>query len=248
MTTYPDLHGKRVLISGASSGIGTACAEAFLAQGSRVGLHYNTGSVQTLSQRFPALAVPVRGDLGTEEGCISVVQQAAAALGGLDVLVCSAGVWRAAPIAEVTAAQLEEIFQINLFSLFYLVRESVRFLNAASSIVFIGSTAGQRGEAGHSHYAATKGGMHTLCYSLAEELAPRTRVNVVAPGWVRTPMTEETLTPVRERRITAAVPLRRIGEPADVANAVLFLASEAAVHITGEVLSVSGGALIPLPR
>ncbi len=108
-----------------------------------------------------------------------IVQSAVEALVGLDVLVCSAGIWRAASIAEMTATQLEEMFRINLFSLFYLVRESVRYLGEGSSIVFVGSTAGQRGEAGHSHYAATKGGVQTLCFSLAEELAPRTRVNVV---------------------------------------------------------------------
>ncbi len=248
MSIYPDLRGKRALILGASSGIGEACAQAFLGQGCRVALHYYTGSVDALIKRFSELAIPVRGDLATEAGCVSVVENTAQSLGGLDVLVCSAGIWRSAPIAEITAAQLEEMFRINLFSLFYLVRESVRYLGAGSSIVFLGSTAGQRGEAGHSHYAATKGGLQTLCSSLAEELAPRTRVNVVAPGWVRTPMTESTLTPERASAITTRTPLRRIADPQDVANAVLFLASEAARHITGEILSVSGGALIPLPR
>ncbi len=248
MLTYADLRGKRVLVSGASSGIGEACAHAFLAQGCRVGLHYHTRSVQALAGRFPDQSAPVRGNLTTEEGCVAVVDRTATALGGLDVLVCSAGIWRGAPITELTAAELEEMFRINLFSLFYLARESVQYMGAGSSIVLLGSTAGLRGEAGHSHYAATKGGVHALCYSLAVELAPRTRVNVVAPGWVRTPMTEAALTPQREQQITAGIPLSRIGDPQDVANAVLFLASDAARHITGEVLSISGGALIPLPR
>ncbi len=248
MQTYPDLQGKRVLISGASSGIGQACAEAFLAQGSQAALHFHKGSVDALVTHYPTLAVAVGGDLATERGCVAVVAEAVKALGSLDVLVCSAGIWRAAPISEVTAATLDEIFRINLFSLFYLVREALPSLGNGSSIVFLGSTAGQRGEAGHSPYAATKGALQTLCFSLAEELAPRTRVNVVAPGWVYTPMTDTVLTPERAGRIAAGVPLRRIADPQDIANAVLFLASDAARHITGEVLSVSGGALIPLPR
>ncbi len=248
MQTYPDLQGKRVLISGASSGIGQSCAEAFLAQGSQAALHFHQGSVDALVKHYPTLAVAVKGDLATERGCVAVVAEAVKALGSLDVLVCSAGIWRAAPIGEVTAATLDEIFGINLFSLFYLVREALPSLGNGSSIVFLGSTAGQRGEAGHSPYAATKGALQTLCFSLAEELAPRTRVNVVAPGWVYTPMTDAVLTPERAGRIAAGVPLRRIANPEDIANAVVFLASDAARHITGEVLSVSGGALIPLPR
>lgn len=248
MPTYSDLREKRVLVTGASSGIGQACAQAFLEQGSRVALHYHTGSVQALATHHPKSAVAIRGDLATERGCVAVVEGAVQALGSLDVLVGSAGIWRVAPISEVTSAALEEIFRINLFSLFYLVREALPALGSGSSIVFLGSTAGLRGEASHSPYAATKGAIQTLCYSLAEELAPRTRVNVVAPGWVRTPMTEATLTRERAARITVGVPLQRIADPQDVANAVLFLASEGARHITGEVLSVSGGALIPLPR
>ncbi|MDR5696936.1 MAG: SDR family oxidoreductase [Armatimonadota bacterium] len=128
-----------------------------------------------------------------------------------------------------------------------MIRESLPHLGERSSIVLVGSTAGQRGEAGHAHYAASKGGLHALALSLAEELAPRTRVNVVAPGWVRTPMTRTALAE-RGARIVAGIPLRRIAEPEDVAQAVLFLASDASRHITGEILGVSGGALVPMPR
>ncbi|MEW5765169.1 MAG: SDR family oxidoreductase, partial [Acidobacteriota bacterium] len=112
---------------------------------------------------------------------------------------------------------------------------------------FIGSTAGQRGEPGHSHYAGSKGAVQSMVYSLAQELAPDIRVNLVSPGWVRTPMSEEALRQ-REASIVAAVPLRRVAESEDVAAAVLFLASEAGRHFTGADLCCSGGALLPMPR
>ncbi|MDR5696937.1 MAG: SDR family oxidoreductase [Armatimonadota bacterium] len=116
---YRDLRDRRVLVTGASSGIGAACARAFLLQGSRVALHHHTGSVAELAASFPDRGLPVRGDLSGEEGCIIVADAAAAALGGLDVLVCSAGIWEAAPVATIGADQLERMFRINLFSAFF---------------------------------------------------------------------------------------------------------------------------------
>jgi 3-oxoacyl-[acyl-carrier protein] reductase len=116
-------------------------------------------------------------------------------------------------------------------------------------MVFIGSTAGQRGEPGHSHYAGSKAALWGLVQSLAQELAPRVRVNLVSPGWVRTPMAEPALADAgRLERILAGIPLRRVAEPEDVAAVVLFLASPGARHITGADIPVSGGALLPLPR
>lgn len=115
------------------------------------------------------------------------------------------------------------------------------------SLVFIGSTAGQRGEPGHSHYAGSKGAVQSLVYSLAQELAPAVRVNLVSPGWVRTPMAKEALD-ARGEAICRAVPLNRVAEAADVAAAVLFLASDVSRHLTGVDLSCSGGSLLPMPR
>ena len=120
---------------------------------------------------------------------------------------------------------------------------------ARGSVIVIGSTAGQRGEPGHSHYAGSKAALWGLVQSLAQELAPGIRVNLVSPGWVRTPMAEETFNePGRLDRIVKAIPLHRVAEPADVAAAVLFLADERQCHLTGVDLPVSGGALLPLPR
>ncbi|MFT3915592.1 MAG: SDR family oxidoreductase [Anaeromyxobacteraceae bacterium] len=141
------------------------------------------------------------------------------------------------------------MFRVNTFSAFYLVRELFPFLGQQrrGSVIFIGSTAGQRGEAAHGHYAATKGALQSLAMSLAVELAPRTRVNMVSPGWVRTPMAEAELKEIGAD-IAGALPNQRVAEVDDVVHAVLYLASEASGHLVGEDLGVSGGALLVVPR
>jgi 3-oxoacyl-[acyl-carrier protein] reductase len=248
--TYSDLAGRRALVTGASSGIGLGIAEAFLAQGMHVAVQYrsNRGAAEALAARFPG-AVAIGAELGTEEGCVACVREAARALGGLDQLVHAAAIWSEGPIDRISATQLEEIFRVNVFSAFYLVREALPFLGRSGrgNVVFVGSTAGQRGEARHGHYAATKGALQALALSLAVELAPRTRVNVVSPGWVRTPMAEAELRDVGAA-IAATLPNGRVGEVEDVVHAVLYLASEASAHLLGEDLCVSGGALLVVPR
>lgn len=249
--TYSDLAGRRALVTGASSGIGLGLAEAFLEQGMKVAVHYRSqpAPAEELAARFPGRAFPVHADLGTEAGCVACLAESARLLGGLDQLVHNAAMWNAGPIDRITAAQLEEIFRVNVFSAFYLVREALPHLGRAGrgNVVFIGSTAGQRGEAGHGHYAATKGALQSLAQSLAVELAPRVRVNVVSPGWIRTPMADAELREVGEV-IAATLPNRRIGEVEDVVHACLYLASEASGHLVGEDLCVSGGALLVVPR
>ncbi len=248
---YSDLAGRRALVTGASSGIGLGVAEAFLAQGMHVAIHYrsNRAAAEALASRFSGRAAAVGADLGTEAGCVAAVKEAAAALGGLDQIVHSAAIWNEGPIDRITAPQLEEIFRVNAFSAFYLVREALPHLGQAGrgNVIFIGSTAGQRGEARHGHYAATKGAIQSLAMSLAVELAPRIRVNLVSPGWVRTPMADAELREIGAA-IAGALPNRRIGEVDDVVHAVLFLASEASGHLVGEDLCVSGGALLVVPR
>lgn len=248
---YSDLAGRRALVTGASSGIGLGVAEAFLEQGMHVALQFrsNRAAAEALAARFPGRAVAVQAELGSEGGCAACVADAARALGGLDQLVHSAAIWNEGPIERISGPQLEEIFRVNVFSAFYLVREALAHLGrrGRGNVVFIGSTAGQRGEARHGHYAATKGALQSLAMSLAVELAPATRVNVVSPGWVRTPMAEAELAEVGAA-IAGTLPNRRIGEVDDVVHAVLFLASEASAHLVGEDLCVSGGALLVVPR
>lgn len=248
---YDDLAGRRALVTGASSGIGLGIAEAFLEQGMRVAVHYRShrAEAEALAARHPGRAFPVGADLGREADCIACVREAAAALGGLDQIVHSAATWNDGAIGRITADGLEEIFRVNVFSAFHLVREALPLLgrNGRGNVIFIGSTAGQRGEAGHGNYAATKGALQSLAMSLAVELAPAVRVNTVSPGWVRTPMAETVLERVGAD-IAATLPNRRVGEVEDVVHAVLYLASEVSAHLLGEDLGVSGGALLVVPR
>ena len=248
---YLDLEGRRALVAGGSSGIGLGIAEALLEQGMKVAIHYRShkGDAESLAARFPGRGFAVGADLSGERGAVDLVREAAARLGGIDQLVHSAGIWNDGAIGSIEASRLEEIFRINVFSAFYLVREALPMLRrgAPGNLVLIGSTAGQRGEPGHSHYAATKGAIQSLTLSLAVELAPEVRVNLVSPGWIRTPMAEEELATIGPL-IAGALPNRRVGEVADCAHAALFLASQASAHLVGQDICVSGGALLVVPR
>jgi 3-oxoacyl-[acyl-carrier protein] reductase len=235
-----------VLVTGAASGVGLACTKAFLAQGQEVVAHYHTspkGLLPLANSEGPRLRL-VSADLAREEGCKALF----AHLDRVHVLVHCAGVWQPSPIRELEAAQLLRVFQVNTFSAYYLAREAAQRMEQGS-LVFIGSTAGQRGEPHHSVYAGSKAALWGLVQSLAQELAPHIRVNLVSPGWVRTPMASSALEdPDRLERILQGIPLRRVAEPEDVAEVVTFLASERARHITGADIPVSGGALLPVPR
>jgi len=232
--TYPDLRGRSALVTGASSGIGRGIALALVEQGVRVFAQHRT-------QAPPPGCTGVQADLGTEAGCV----EAARAAGSVDLLVHSAGIYTAGPIDRISAETLEEMFRVNTFSAFYLVRELLP--RGLRNVVFIGSTAGQRGEPGHSHYAASKGALQSMMMSIAVELAPRVRVNLVSPGWVRTPMAEESLQRIGPA-LVATIPNRRVAEVDDVANAALYLASDASGHLIGQDIGVSGGALLVVPR
>lgn len=249
--SYSDLAGRRALVTGASSGIGLGIAEAFLEQGMKVALHYRSHreAAEALAARYPGRAFALGADLGSEAACVELVRESAAALGGLDQIVHSAATWNDGAIDRISSAALEEIFRVNVFSAFYLVREALPLLgrDGRGNVIFLGSTAGQRGEARHGNYAATKGALQSLAMSLAVELAPAVRVNVVSPGWVRTPMADAVLSEAGED-IAGALPNRRVGEVEDVVHAVLYLASEASAHTLGEDLGVSGGALLVVPR
>ena len=238
---------KRVVVTGASSGIGLACARAFLAAGDEVVAQYRKGAraAEALREEFGRdRVVPVAADLATEDGCVALVGAAER----FQVLVHSAGIWNDGGIRTLTAANLETMFRTNTFSAYFLAREAARLM-MQGSIVLIGSTAGERGEPGHSHYAGSKAALWGLVQSLAQELAPDIRVNLVSPGWVRTPMAEATFAiPGKLDAIVSAIPLRRVAEPEDVASAVLFLADDRQRHLTGVDLAVSGGALLPMPR
>jgi 3-oxoacyl-[acyl-carrier protein] reductase len=166
--------------------------------------------------------------------------------GGLDVLVNNAGIWEEGPIAALDLERHEHLLRLNVTGAFLCARAALALMEGAAepSIVNVASTAGQRGEAFHSSYAASKGALISATKSWAVELAPRVRVNCVAPGWVETPMTEEALAGPGREEVVAAIPLGRVATAADVAGPIVFLASPLARHVTGEIFNVNGGSVL----
>jgi len=248
-----DFRGKRALVTGASKGIGAACALGFGRLGAAVTVHYKAdasgaaGVVRGVDEGG-GRAVAVAADLAVWDEGERLVATAEEALGPLDVVVLNHGIWKGAAIDRMTAAEYDEMLDSNLRGVFSVAGAAARRMKERRSgrLILIASTAGQRGEALHSHYAATKGAIISLTKSLAPELAPfGVLVNCVAPGWVGTPMTREALTDVATRdEVLGTIPLRRVGTPEEIAGPVLFLASELSTFITGEVLNVNGGAVL----
>jgi 3-oxoacyl-[acyl-carrier protein] reductase len=246
-----DLGGSRVLVTGGSRGIGAACCRRFAAAGAAVLVQYRTAGAQAevlvdeLSRLSPGPHLACRCDLAREEEVRSLFALVVEQWQGLDCLVNNAGVWVENPLAAFSAAALRETLAVNVEGPFLCAREAAPLLARAADgcIVNVTSTAGQRGEARYSPYAASKGAMISATKSWAVELAPRVRVNSVAPGWVETDMTAAALA-TRGEEILATIPLRRIASPDDIAGPVLFLASPLARNITGEILNVNGGSVL----
>jgi 3-oxoacyl-[acyl-carrier protein] reductase len=247
------LAGRAALITGGSRGIGAACCRLLARAGCDIGINYRHrrdraaalgAEIEKLGRRVALLEADVIDPMQVD----AMVQQAAGELGGIDILVNNAGIWTDAAIETMTDADWARMLGVNLTGAFHLCRSVIPSMRArgGGSIVNIASTAGQRGEARHAHYAASKGGLIALTKSLAVELAEHSiRVNAVAPGWIRTDMTEAFLEPDRiDESLKEPIPLGRPGEPEDVAGPVVFLCSDLARHITGATLNVNGGAVL----
>ncbi len=247
-----DLSGKRILVTGGSRGIGRACCELAARAGARVaiGYRFERSAAETLVRSIVDAggeAHCVAAELADRDEAEMLVDDAVERFGGLDVLINNHGIWKGAPIDEMSDGEWNEMIGINLTGVFHVIRAAVPHFKASGggTIVNLSSTAGQRGEAGHSHYAATKGAIISMTKSLAVELAPHgIRTNCVAPGWVDTDMSHETLVGPRAEEIRAAIPLGRPGTAEEIAGAVLFLASPLAAFINGEVINVNGGSVL----
>lgn len=247
-----DLKGKRAVVTGGSRGIGKATAVLLARAGADVGIAYRTqeeeasetlGAIKRAGGHGWALAA----DLGDRDGVTALFERVDSEFGWLDVFVVNHGIWppEYVPVAEMADETWEEMMRINLDSVFYCVGEAARRMADGGRIVIVSSTAGQRGEAGHSHYAATKGAVISFVKSLAVEMAPRdVTVNSVAPGWIDTEMAAPALEAGERDKVVADIPLGRLGSAEDVAGPILFLCSKLARHVTGEVLNVNGGSVL----
>ncbi|HEX4803115.1 MAG TPA: 3-oxoacyl-ACP reductase family protein [Myxococcaceae bacterium] len=247
------LEKRTALVSGGSRGIGRAIALTLARAGAAVGVGYandSRGAREVVDSilRQGGRAVSLEANLSHWSAAEQMVRQCAEQLGPPDILVVSHGIWKRAPIDRITEPEWNEMADVNLKGVIALCRYAVERMRPLrrGSIVLISSTAGQRGEAEHSHYAATKGAIISLTKSLCPELAPlNIRVNCVAPGWVETDMVHDTLAdPGQRRQIERAIPLGRVGRPEEIAGAVLFLASDLSTFVSGEILNVNGGAVL----
>ncbi|UCH63347.1 MAG: SDR family oxidoreductase [Fidelibacterota bacterium] len=247
-----DITDKVALITGAARGIGAACAVLFAKAGANVGLvdrsHDDEArAVQTEVERLGRRAVLLKGDVSEFRTAKAHVEQLVDTFGSVDVLVNNAGIWTYLETGTGNEAEWDQVMAVNLKSVFNYTDAVVPVMKKASggSIIHLSSTAGQRGEAFHSHYAAAKGGIIAYTKSLAVELAPHIRVNAVAPGWVDTHLNDEVFGDKSfKEQVRKGIPLDRIPPPEDLAGPILFLASDLARHITGEILNVNGGAVL----
>lgn len=247
-----DLTGQRALVTGGSRGVGRAAALLLARAGAAVGISYRTRGAEAEAvvadlERLGARAWAEPGDLSEPAAVERLFARAEAEFGGLDIFVGNAGIWppRAVSITELEDDQWRRTLAVNLDSIFYTTRAAGRMIAAGGRIVLVSSTAGQRGEAGHADYAASKGAIISLVKGVAVELAPRgVTVNCVAPGWIDTEMSAVPYADGGRRSIEAGIPLGRIATAEDVAGPVVFLCSAFARHLTGEVLNVNGGAVL----
>jgi len=248
------LEGKVALVTGGSRGIGAATVRLFVRAGANVVFNYlraATEAEKLIAECGPANCHAVQADLTGTSTAEALVTATVDRFGALDILVGNHGIWPPEDVAidAMPDDQWRRTVAVNLDSMFALVKHSVAQMKRqqrGGNIVLTSSTAGQRGEAGHADYAATKGALISMVKGLSTELAPfGIRVNCVAPGWVDTDMSADALRDAqRSGEIFATIPLGRVGTPDEIAGPILFLCTEYAGFITGEVFNVNGGAVL----
>jgi glucose 1-dehydrogenase len=255
------LANQRAIVTGASSGIGAAIARAFGAAGASVIVNYRSQADE--AQRVVkdivdhgGAAFAVQADISKPDDCEHLFEQAVQQLGGVDILVANAGIQRDAPIADMTLEQWRAVIDVNLTGQFLCAQKAVRRFRAQGRdpkrsralgrIVFINSVHQRIPWAGHANYAAAKGGLKLLMETMAQEVAPeRIRVNAIAPGAIRTAINKAAWqTEEAERSLLEHIPYGRIGEPEDVAQAALWLASDLSDYVVGATLFIDGGMLL----
>lgn len=236
------LAGRTLLLTGATGSIASAIARLAAARGANLVLTdlHEPPLHDLAADCAPARSLVFAANLRDPAAATQVVERARAQFGTIDMLIPAAGIYRQRRFSDMQEQEWRETMEVNLDAVYRIIRAAIPVLSDRSAIVNITSIAAHRGSAEHSHYAATKGALLSLTRSLAMELAPRTRVNSLSPGIIRTPMVDDLLA-AKGAALIAATPLARLGEPEEVARATLFLASDAASFITGETLHVNGG-------
>jgi 3-oxoacyl-[acyl-carrier protein] reductase len=246
------LDGMRAVVTGGSRGIGAAVVQTLARCGADVlvGFRARTSGADAVASAARALGVRADtcgADLSTPDGARALFARAVHVLGGVDILVANAGIWPSDDVAveRIDDERWRRTIRENVDSMFYCAREAARVMGEGGRIVMVSSTAGQRGEAMHADYAASKGAMISFVKSLAVELAPRgITVNSVAPGWVDTEMTADAMAAGGRERIAASIPVGRVATPDDIAFPIVCLCAPQARHVTGEILNVNGGSVL----
>lgn len=248
-----DLRNRVVLITGGSRGIGAAVAKGFAERGARVVITYRANKraaivcANEITKMGSECAV-FKASVEKSSDVQKTIHQILSRFKRIDILVNNAGIWKRASIGRISERQWDETVSINLKGTFLFCNEvaPIMIRQKYGKIINISSTAGQRGEPFHSHYAASKGGVIAFTKSIAAELAPHNiNVNSVSPGWVTTDMTLEALTDASARaEIDKGIPRGTVAAPEDVVGAVLFLASNLSKHIVGATINVNGGSVL----
>ncbi len=244
--------GKTAIVTGSSRGVGRATAVRLAEGGANVVVNYLSNDAEAaetvrLCEAKGVEAVAVQGDVSDILHAQQISKQALERFGRIDLLVCNAGIWEGAPIEDMSEELWNKVLNTNLKSAWAMTKACVPAMKrqASGAIVMVSSTAGQRGEANYSNYAASKGGQISFTKALASELCPKIRVNAVAPGWIETAMVR----PVFEdeaykQSVLKSIPLNRMAATDDIALAICFLLSDWSRHITGEILNINGGAVL----
>ena len=247
------LRGRTAIVTGGSRGIGRAIVELLADLGAQVVVNY--ASNKEIAESFVGelqgrgvKAIAVQADVANLLEAQKLIDATIERFQSVHIMVCNAGIWEGAPLEEMPEELWDRTMDINLKGTWSVCRAVLPHMKKqqGGKIVILTSTAGQRGEANFSNYAASKGAQIAFTKSLAEELGEwGINVNAVAPGWVDTDMTREALGDEKERqRIAAGIPIRKIAAPEDIAGPVVFLCTDWARHITGEILNVNGGAVL----